>query len=70
MTHFDYIAQGAIVWSRATWYEQGEKSNKYLLGLESNRGDNSCIRRMFKSKGILISNQTNILAEMEHFYLD
>ena len=29
-SHFDYIAKGAIVRSRATWYEQGEKSNKYF----------------------------------------
>ena len=64
------IAKGAIVRSRATWYEQGEKSNKYFLGLESNRGRKSCIRRMFTSKGSLISNQKNIMAEIENFYSD
>ena len=67
-SHFDYIAKGAIVRSRATWYEPGEKSNKYFLGLESNRGKKSCIRRMFTSKGSLISNQKNIMAEIENFY--
>ena len=30
----DYITQGAIIRTRATWYEQGEKSNKYFLNLE------------------------------------
>ena len=30
----DYITQGAIVRSRATWYEKGEKNNKYFLNLE------------------------------------
>ena len=35
---YDYIAQGAIVRSRARWYEQGEKSSKYFLNLESSRG--------------------------------
>ena len=69
-SHFNYIAKGAIVRSRATWYEQGEKSNKYFLGLESNRGKKSCIRRMFTSKGSLISNQKNIMAEIENFYSD
>ena len=69
-SHFDYIAKGAIVRSRATWYEQGEKSNKYFLGLESNRGKKSCIRRMFTSKGTLISNQKKIMAEIENFYSD
>ena len=69
-SHFDYIAKGAIVRSRASWYEQGEKSNRYFLGLESNRGKKSCIRRMFTSKGTLISNQKNIMAEIEKFYSD
>ena len=36
-SHFDYIAKDAIVRSRASWYEQGQKGNKYFLGLESNR---------------------------------
>ena len=33
----DYITQGAIIRTRATWYEQGEKSNKYFLNLENSR---------------------------------
>ena len=32
---YDYITQGAIVRSRATWYEKGEKNNKYFLNLEN-----------------------------------
>ena len=27
---YEYIAQGAIIRSRANWYEYGEKSNKYF----------------------------------------
>ena len=27
----EYLAQGAIIRSRARWYEQGEKSNKYIF---------------------------------------
>ena len=30
---FDYIAQGNIVRSRATWYEKGERKNKYFLNI-------------------------------------
>jgi len=33
--HFDYLSKGAIIRSRASWYETGEKSNKYFLSLES-----------------------------------
>ena len=34
---YEFIAQGAIVRSRATWYEYGEKSNKYFLFLLEKR---------------------------------
>ena len=34
----DYITQGAIMRTRATWYEHGEKSNKYFLNVEKSRG--------------------------------
>ena len=51
--HFDYMAKGAIICSRANWYEQGEKSNKFFLGLESNRGTKSCIRKVFTSEACL-----------------
>ena len=67
-SYFEYIAKGAIVRSRANWYEQGEKSNKYFLGLESNRGTKSCIRKMFTSKGTRTSNQKNVMKEIEYFY--
>ena len=35
---YEYLAQGVIIRSRARSYEQGEKSNKYVLNLESSRG--------------------------------
>ena len=43
---YEFIAQGAIVRSRATWYEYGEKSNKYFLNLENSRKEKSCIRKL------------------------
>jgi len=43
---YEFIAQGAIVRSRATWYEYGEKSNKYFLKLENSRKKKSCIRNL------------------------
>ena len=54
-SHFDYLSKGAIIRSRATWYEKGEKNNKYLLGLESHRGKKGCIRKIFASSGHLTS---------------
>ena len=34
-TLYGYITQGAMVRSRAKWYKQGEKSNKYLVNVEN-----------------------------------
>ena len=66
-SHFDYKAKGAIIRSRANWYES-EKSNKYFLGLELNRGTKSCIRKMFTSDGSLTRNPKKITMEIEKFY--
>ena len=32
---YEHVTKGAIIRSRATWYEYGEKSNKYFLNLET-----------------------------------
>jgi len=42
---YKFTAQGAIVRSRATWYEYGEKSNKYFLNLENSQKKKSCITK-------------------------
>ena len=31
---YEQRAKGAIIWSKATWFEKDEKSNKYFLKLE------------------------------------
>ena len=42
---YDYITRGNIIPSKATWYEKGEKNNKYFLGLEKSRNTKNCIRK-------------------------
>ena len=64
---YEYLSQGATVRSRATWYEKGEKSNKYFLNLESHKKAKSSVRKVFNKDGILI---TAILQEIEQFYSD
>ena len=44
---YEYLSQGAIVRSRATWYEKGEKSNKHFLNLESHKKAKSSVRKVF-----------------------
>ncbi|KAL9979618.1 hypothetical protein ACROYT_G017301 [Oculina patagonica] len=65
---YEYIAQGAIIRSRARWYEQGEKSNKYFLNLESSRGKKSTIRKILKEDQSLTTNPKEIMAELRSFY--
>ena len=67
---YENLAQGAIVRSRATWYEKGEKSNKYFLNLESYKKAKSSVRKVFNKDGILITNPKEILQEIENFYSD
>ena len=66
----DYITQGAIIRTRATWYEQGEKSNKYFLNLENSRSKKSSIRKIFKEDESLTSNLRVIVKELHSFFSD
>ena len=36
---YDHIAEGVRLRSKCDWYEQGEKSTKFLLNLEKQRGN-------------------------------
>ena len=65
---YDYIARGAMIRSRANWYEQGEKSNKYFLNLESSRKKNSCIRKLCKANEKHITDPREIMGEIHTFY--
>ena len=52
---YEYLSQGAIIRSRATWYEKGEKSNNFFLSLESHKKNKSSVRKIFSKDGYLIS---------------
>ena len=43
---YDYIAQGAIIRSRATRYELGGRNNKYFLNLEDSKRKKSTVRKV------------------------
>ena len=49
------FAKGAIIRSKATWYEKGKRSNKYFLNLESHNKIKSSVRKIFNGEGTLIT---------------
>ena len=64
---YEQIAEGAIIRSKATWYEKGEKSNKYFLNLETHKKAKSSVRKVFNDEGMLITDQKKILQEIQNF---
>ena len=65
---YDYITQGAIIRSRATWYEMGEKNNKYFLNLENSNKTKSSVRKILTTDGALTSDPKKIMNELELYY--
>ena len=69
---FDCITRGNILRSKATWYEKGEKNNKYFLGLEKSRKMKNCIRKLHvvNKHGQTVTNSKAIMIELRRFYED
>ena len=65
---YEEMAKGAIIRSKATWYEKGEKSNKYFLNLENHRKTKSSIRKGFNDEGTLVTDPKKVLLEIEKYY--
>jgi len=64
---YDYY-QGAIIHSRANWYEKGEKNNKYFLNLEKSNKKKSCVQNIVASDRTVTANPKTIMNELESFY--
>ena len=47
---YEAFSKGAIIHSKATWYEKGEKSIKYFLNLESHQKAKSSIPKVLAKK--------------------
>ena len=65
----DYITRGNIVRSKATWYEKGEKNNKYFLGLETSRNKKNCIRKLVNKRGQTVTKSKAIMTELRSFFM-
>ena len=66
---FDYIVQGSIIRSRATWYKKGEKNNKYFLNIENSKKKKSSVRRLVLKNNMTSSNPKAIMDELKYFFL-
>ena len=67
---YDYITRGSIVRYKVTWYEKGERNNKYFLGLEKSRNKKNCIRKLVNKHGQTVTNSEAIMTELRSFYED
>jgi exonuclease III len=61
-------AEGLIIRSRARWYESGEKSSKFFLGLEQRNSVQKHVKRVTTSQGETITNPEAIRTEQVSFY--
>ena len=45
-TMYNHVTEGIIIKSRRDWYELGEKSSRYLLGLEKRNKTETHLRKL------------------------
>ena len=63
-----YKTKGAIIRSRARWYNDGEKNTKYLLNLEKRHLKQKTIKCLHLSDNEVINTDEEILKEAKSFY--
>ena len=65
--HFEHLAQGQIVRSRAKWAELGEKNIKYFLNLEKHHATKKAVFKLQSANGVT-TDQKEILTLLKIFY--
>ena len=69
---YDDYTKGAILRSKAEWYEKGEKSTKFFLNLEKRNSVKNTIRNIFIkdscNNDILCDDENKILSHAKNFY--
>ena len=64
---YDYFTQSAIIRSKCSWYEKGEKSTKYRLNLEKHRKSMTQVRKLMRD-GNEITDLSIINNELKPFH--
>ena len=70
-TMYNHITEGIIRRSRCDWYELGEKSSRYCLGLEKRNKTKTHLRKLVTGKEVdEITDPKHIRSELKSFYSD
>ena len=64
----EYRTKGAILRSKAKWYNEGEKNTKYFLSLEKRHFKQSTISHIKVSDSAFINSDGDILCDCSSFY--
>jgi len=64
----EHKAKGAIIRSRARWYEHGERNTKYFMYLERRSHEKKHIVKLKTDQNEYVKEPNKILFEMEIFY--
>ena len=64
---YDHITEGIRIRSKCEWYEHSEKSTKFFLNLEKQRGAQNTIKKLIVDDKEIID-QTHILEYIREFY--
>ena len=64
----EHKTKGAIIRSRARWYEHGERNTKYFMNLEKRSHERKHIVKLKTDQNEYVEEPKRILCEMETFY--
>jgi exonuclease III len=65
--HHNEITKGLVIRSRAQYYEEGEKSNRYFLNLIKRNRNKTCIRKL-NIKNEMVTDTSQIMENIKQFY--
>ena len=66
--YLDRYTRAAMIRSRASYYEEGEKNTKYFLGMEKSKQTKKCIHALIDQEGNMITNREEVLNEQVKYY--
>ena len=65
---YEQKTYGAIIRSRANWFENGEKNSQYFLNLEKRNNKQKLITKIYNENGDTVSSSKGILDTVKEYY--